>query len=302
MPKILIIGSLGMLGQDLLKVFPNAVGCDRPSLPPSLKLRGLKKLRTASKNEIDITDKGQVEQKIKELKPEVIINAAAYNAVDKCDESQEQFEIAKKINGLAVGYLADVCQQIDATLVHYSTNYVFAGSKKEGYNESDESNPINKYSETKLLGEQKILRCDKLKYYIIRTSRLFGQKGKSEMAKDNFFNIMLKMAEAQDDIRVVDDELSSFTYTPDLAQATKNLLEQKHEYGIYHIVNEGSATWYEAAKVLFDILDKDVKLIRINSAELRRPAKRPRYSVLLNTKLPSLRNWQEALKEYLNKK
>ncbi|MFH1326309.1 MAG: NAD(P)-dependent oxidoreductase [Candidatus Falkowbacteria bacterium] len=301
MKKILIIGHKGMLGQELIKIFPNATGLDVEN--------------------INIIDKEQVENKIKILNPEIIINCAAYNAVYKC-ETPEEFKIAKKINGEAVGYLADTCVKLNATLVHYSTNYVFGkhtnGTNIErktqiGYDENDQPSPINKYGQTKLLGEQKILsapshKADKQgglalgwKYYLIRTSKLFGQQGSSEMAKENFFNLMMRLAETQNELKVVDDELSNFTYTPDLAQATKNLLKQNYPAGIYHIVNENPATWAEGAKALFDILKKDVKLIPVDSDEFPRPAKRPRFAVLNNNKLPKLRGYEEALAEYLQK-
>jgi len=277
--KILIIGSLGTLGQELLKIFPNATSWDRA--------------------EIDITDEKQVKQKIAELKPEVVINAAAYNAVDKCETDVEQFELAKKINGYAVGYLADACTKMNAILIHYSTNYVFNGECEGGYNEDSKPNPINKYGQSKLLGEQEILEYKNLKFYIIRLSKLFGKKGVSEMAKDNFFDIIVKLTETQNEIKVVDDELSNFTYAPDLAKFTKNLLDNKHEIGIYHGINETPCTWYEGAKTLFDIIDKHVKLIRVNSDEFSRPAKRPRYAILNNNKLPKLRSYKEALREFI---
>ena len=280
--KILIIGSLGTLGQELLKIFPNATSWDRA--------------------EIDITDEKQVKQKIAELKPEVVINAAAYNAVDKCETDERQFSLAKKINGYAVGYLAHVCAKINAILIHYSTNYVFDGECEGGYNEDSKPNPINKYGQSKLLGEQEIIEYKNLKFYIIRLSKLFGKKGVSEMAKDNFFDIMAKLTETQNEIKVVNDELSNFTYAPDLAEFTKNLLENKHTFGIYHGVNESPCTWYEGAKNLFDIMNKNVKLICVNSDEFSRPAQRPRHAVLNNNKMPKLRNYQEALTEYLKVK
>jgi len=278
MNKILIIGAQGMLGQELLKIFPQAVGWDR--------------------EEIDITDEKQVKQKISDLKPAVVINAAAYNAVDACGQDAE-FELAKKINGYALGYLADVCLTLNATLVHYSTNYVFAGDKKDGYQESEPPNPVNKYGQSKLLGEREILRRSNLKYYLIRTSKLFGAKGKSTMAKENFFAQMLRLSTKQIELRVVDDELSNFTYAPDLVQATNILWQESHASGIYHLVNANPRTWYEGARALFDILGKKVKLIPVAANEFPRPAKRPKYGTLLNTKFPKLRDYEEALEEYL---
>ncbi|MFA6551259.1 MAG: dTDP-4-dehydrorhamnose reductase [Patescibacteria group bacterium] len=276
--KILIIGSRGMLGQELIKIFPEAVDWDRA--------------------EIDITDKEQIENKIKNLKPEVIINCAAYNAVDACEEP-EQFFLAKKINGDAVGYLADVCLEIDAALIHYSTNYVFAGDKLAGYAEEDKPQPLNKYGETKLRGEQELLKRPNLKYYLIRTSKLFGEQGTSELAKENFFAKMLKLADSRDELQAVDDELSNFTYAPDLAQATKDLLTKNYPFGIYHLINENPGTWYQAAQILFDITGKKIKLIKVSADAFPRSAERPKYAILLNTKLPKLRNYEEALNEFI---
>jgi len=269
-----------MLGQELLKVFPDAVGWDR--------------------GEINIVNETQVNDKLKNLQPDIIINCAAYNAVDDC-ENEAGFALAKKINGGALGYLADACLELKATLVHYSTNYVFDGEKEQGYAEDAESKPISKYGESKLLGEQEMLRRPNLKYYIIRTSKLFGQKGKSELAKENFFDVMIKLSEKKRELKVVDEELSNFTYAPDLALATKELLKKQCDYGIYHITNEGPCTWYQSAKTLFDILGKDVKLIPVSADEFSRPAARPKYAVLNNNKLPKLRNYKEALRDYLNK-
>jgi len=277
--SVLILGSLGMLAREMLKIFPDAIGWDR--------------------EEINIANQAQITSKLHKMQPKIVINCAAYNAVDDC-ESEAGFALAKKINGEAVGYLADVCAELGATLVHYSTNYVFNGKEKSGYAEDAAPNPISRYGESKLLGERKILQKQNLKYYLIRTSKLFGQKGKSELAKENFFDTMLKLAEQKKELKVVDDELSNFTYAPDLAQATKALLKQNLPAGIYHIANENPATWHQAAEVLFDITGQKVKLIPVSADEFPRPAKRPKYGILLNTKLPKLRNYEEALEEYLS--
>lgn len=283
MKKIVIFGAKGNLGQQLVKVFKS----------------GFEVFSYDSKG-LDITDKELVIKKIGELKPNIIINAAAYNAVDKCEIS-DGYEIAKKLNGLAPGYLAEAAAKIDAILIHYSSDYVFGGEKKDGYAEGDEPEPISKYGETKLMGERAITKYNNSKYYIIRTSKLFGPKGESEAAKDSFFDVMLKITKEKDEVDVVNEEVSCFTYTPDLARATKNLVENKKEYGIYHIVNFGSCTWHEAAKELFKIAKIDIKVNPVSSDKFPRPAKRPKYSVLLNTKLGAMRDWREALKEYLTK-
>lgn len=261
------------------------------------------------REEIDITDKELVIKKISDVKPNIIINAAAYNAVDKCEEDKAEFALAKKLNCEAVGYLAEAALEVNAVLVHYSSDYVFDGgvkTKKEsrgaGFKEDDQPCPVNKYGETKMQGERELItRSNKgLKWYLIRTSKLFGPKGESEFAKPSFFDIMLKLAKEKEFLDVVNEEMSCFTYTPDLALYTKKLIESDKGSGIYHLINEGPCTWYKAAKELFKIAGVKIKVNPVSSEKFPRPAKRPAYSVLLNTKFEQLRDWKEALEEYLN--
>lgn len=286
--KILIIGARGNLGQQLVKVFED--NCD---------------VLAWDRKELDITDKELVLKKVKDVKPDIIVNTAAYNAVDKCETDEKKFDLAKKINGGAVGYLAEAALENNAVLVHYSSDYVFNGDNKNGYKEDDEPNPISKYGETKLIGERAVVGAGKqgLKYYLIRTSKLFGPQAVSKASKPSFFEIMLssvaKAMEGKKEIDVVNEEVSCFTYTPDLAKATKDLVENKRHYGIYHIANIGPCTWYEAAKELFKIAGMGIKVNPVGSNKFPRPAKRPKYSVLLNTKLDNLRDYKEALREYL---
>lgn len=282
--KILILGSQGNLGSQLVKVFESGndvIAWDR--------------------SEVDIADKELLQKKISEIKPGVIINAIAYNAVDKCESDDKEGELAEKINVKAVGYLAEEALAIGATIVHYSSDYVFGGRKKDGYKEDSEPRPINKYGETKLGGEKEIIRLSGkgLKWYLIRTSKLFGPKGESEYSKPSFFDVMLKLAKEKNELDVVDEEISCFTYTPDLARATRDLVESDAGYGIYHIVNSGPCTWYNAAKDLFDLAGIKIKINAVASDNFPRSAKRPKNSVLLSAKIKPLRDWQEALKEYL---
>ncbi len=303
--KILIIGAKGMLGQELVKVFQK----DRDF-----------EVFAWDKDEIDITKEKDLKLKIEKLKPKIIINSAAYNAVDKCEEKKE-YEIAKKINGLAPGNLAKIAKKINAILVHYSTDYVFdgfpeipepdgcthscmscglhAGFKPQiGFKENDKPNPINKYGKSKLLGEVNVKKNTK-KYYIIRPSKIFGKPAQIESAKRSFFDVMLEAGKKNKSVRVVDEEMSCFTYAPDLAKKTKEIIEAKKPFGIYHIVNSEPCTWYEAVLELYQQAKIKTKVIPIESEEFPRPAKRPAYSVLLNTKLNPLRSYKEALKEYL---
>ncbi len=314
MRKILIIGVKGMLGQELVRVF----SADKNH-----------EVFAWDQEEIDITDEAQVKEKIGGLKPEIIINAAAYNAVDKAEEPAE-FEKVKLLNGLAPGWLAEIAKEIPtnspfckrgvrgdlnppqpsfkkegenakgAIFVHYSTDYVFDGAKREGYKENDEPSPINNYGISKLMGEQAVQDIGG-KFYLIRLQKLFGQSAKSVGAKKSFFEMMLALAEIKKEIEVIDEELANFTYAPDLAERTKYIIEQGLPFGIYHVTNEGApVTWFDAAKILFDMAGRnDVKLIPVSAERFPRPAPRPKFSILVNTKLPPLRPWPEALKEFL---
>lgn len=297
--KILILGAKGNLGGQLIKIFTDdyeVVAWDR--------------------GEIDITDNELILKKIKDVKPDVIINAAAYNAVDRCETDEQEFELAKKLNGDAVGFLAQAAIEVGAILVHYSTDYVFGGianeannermkqiKKQGGFKEDDKPCPVNKYGETKLMGEQEIIKRSGqgLKWYLIRTSKLFGPKGENELAKPSFFDVILQLSKKRDCIDAVNEEVSCFTYTPDLAKATKKLIEEDYGYGIYNIINSGSCAWYEAAAELFKIAGLNVKVNPVSADKFPRPAKRPKYSVLQNTKFEQLRSWKEALREYLGK-
>lgn len=283
MNKILLLGAQGNLGGQLKKVFAgyDVYGWDR--------------------DQIDIANRDQVLEKITALAPKIIINAAAYNAVDKCEADEAELEAAQAINSEAPGYLAEAALEVGATLVHYSTDYVFAGAIGDEFKEDDVPNPINKYGETKLLGEQNVANFgdEGLKYYIIRTSKLFGPKGESELAKPSFFDIMLKLGRERESLDVVDEEKSCFTYTPDLALWTKKILESDSKSGIYHFINEGACTWYESVLELFKMAGIDIKVNAVSSDKFPRPAKRPMCSVLVNSKFEKMRDYQEALREYL---
>ena len=276
--KVLIIGAKGMLGQELAREFGGS-GYE---------------IISWDKEEIDITKKDLVLEKIKSAGPEIIINAAAYNAVDKIEEGEK--DLAEKVNGYAVGNLSLAAGVVGATLVHYSTDYVFDGKEIDGYKEDARPNPQSIYAMSKRLGEDQLKNE---KYYLIRTSRLFGKPAISEGAKKSFVDAMLKCAEEKDCLELVDEEVSSPTYVSDLARRTREIIEWKKIFGIYHVTNEGSCTWYGWAKRIFEISGKNVKLVPVGADKFPRSAKRPKYSILLNTKLLPMRKWEEALADYL---
>jgi len=272
--KVLILGAKGMLGQALARVFSDA----------DLSLWDL--------NQLDITDQQQVEQKILSLQPQIIINAAAYTDVDGCETNED---LAVRVNGLAVGYLASVAKHLGAILVHYSTDYVFDGQNSAGYKESDPTNPVNAYGRTKLRGEQELTKKGE-KYYLIRTAWLYGPGGK------NFVDTILTKAKSSDKLKVVNDQFGKPTYTLDLAQATRNIVEQNQPFGIYHITNQAPAsgiTWYEFAQAAVKLKNLSAEIEPCSTEEFPRPAQRPKYSMLINTKIKPMREWQEALNDYL---
>ncbi len=285
--KILILGGRGNLGTQLIKVFSadfETVSWDRDNL--------------------DVLDFALLSERIDELAPDLIINAVAYNAVDKCEEKTE-YESALRLNSDLPAVLADIALRRGATLIHYSSDYVFSGTEeKKEFSEEDTPNPINRYGESKFAGEREILKRAEsgLNFYLIRTSKLFGPKGSSPVAKPSFFDIMLSLAQDKREITVVSEELSCFTYTPDLAAATKRLWELEMPCGIYHLVNEGACTWFDGAKTLFDFKRMDVEIRAVRSENLLRAARRPKFSVLKNSKVKKMRHFQEALKEYMNNK
>jgi len=276
--KLLIVGAQGMLGQELAKVFADY----KPLL--------------WDREEIDIANESDVEEKIGNLKPDLVINSAAYNDVDGAEKNED---LANKINGFGVGYLAKAVRASGGILVHYSTDYVFMGDKEGGYIESDQPDPQSAYARSKYLGEQEIQKNIN-DFYIIRLSRLFGKPAVSQAAKKGFVDVMIELAKTKKELNVVDEELSCPTYAPDLALRTKEIVNSKKPFGIYHAANSGACTWHEFAKEIFAIKRVSVKLNPVPTSFYSRPARRPEYSILLNTKLAKQRSWQDALKDYLN--
>lgn len=271
---VLILGAKGMLGSMLVKAFSDSEN----------------QVSAWDFEDCDITNAEETKEKIIALHPEVIINAAAYTNVD---EAEEKKELAFSVNQTAVANIAAAAKKIGAVVVHYSTDYIFQGKKEEGYTEDDESvKAVNVYGASKRAGEI-ILKSAGIPYYIIRTAWLYGPNGK------NFVTTMLTLAQTHKELKVVNDQHGGPTYTKDVAYFTKKLLRKNHPSGVYHAVNAGHTTWYEFAKEIFQIAGKEVNVIPVTSAEFPRPAKRPMYSILNQTKGPSMRPWQEALKEFI---
>lgn len=276
---LVIVGAQGMLGQDIAVVFA--------AYAPIL----------LDKQEIDITDAAAVQDVLTRISPGTVINTAAYNMVDAA-ETEPGKTLAFAVNATGPAHLAATCASLHATFVHYSSDYVFRGDKKEGYTEVDEPDPQSEYARSKRQGEVNVLNaCDNA--YVIRTCKLFGRPGVSAHAKKSFVDIMLQLAATQDHIDAIDAEYASPTYTPDLATQTKVLLEGEYVPGIYHVTNSGGCTWYEFAVEIMKQARITIPVRPVGPEAFPRPAQRPAYSVLLNTTLPPMRSWQEALHTYL---
>ena len=274
--KILITGSNGMLGHDLIEV----LGDDHELI------------LTTSKT-LDITDEKQVMETISSNKPDIVINSAAYTDVDGCEENPD---IAYAVNGEGAKNLALACREVDCPLVHISTDYVFDGTARTPISEDGEIGPISVYGKSKLEGEKAIQEILD-KYFIVRTAWLYGINGR------NFPRTMLELAENHPQITVVYDEVGTPTYTPDLAYGISQLIETDY-YGIYHLTNSGSCSWCEFARYIFEIAERDVEVIPVTASEFARPAPRPSYSVLNNKNwtdngFKPLRDYKDAIKEYI---
>jgi len=278
--KILITGAKGMLSSDLVKV-----------LSTEHEITGL------SHQELDVTNKRDVDICINDNKPDVVIHAASYTDVDGCESNRE---LAFQVNADGAKNVALVCRETGSAMVYVSTDYVFDGEKSSPYIEEDKPNPINVYGKSKLAGENHV-KSILDRYYIVRTSWLFGKNGK------NFVKTILRLSQEKNKLKVVNDQIGSPTYTLDLARAIKVLLN-KPSFGYYHVSNQGSCSWYDFAReILKQNGFNDVKVTPISTEEFKRTANRPKYSVLNCQKFMdefgyNLRNWQDGLKDYLAEK
>jgi len=282
--KIAIIGANGQLGSDVTSV---------------LKRNGYD-VSELTHNEIEISNIDCVNAVLKDINPDVIVNTAAFHNVPKCEEEPEK---AFLVNGIGSKNLARVSNDIDSILIHISTDYVFDGEKKSPYIETDSPFPLNVYGNTKLSGEF-FIQAIADKYYIFRVSGLYGKNPCRAKGGYNFVELMLKMARERDEVRVVNDEFLTPTFTKEVARQILKILEKMPGYGLYHATAEGSCSWYEFAKAIFEITDTKVNLKEAAPGEFASGVKRPKYSVLENYNLKKaginiFKDWKEALKEYV---
>ena len=246
--------------------------------------------------ELDITNLEAVQKFVENVKPDLIINCAAYTAVDK---AEEQEELAYKINAIGPKNLAIASKQNDSILVHISTDYVFGGDKpvEQDYSEDDEKNPQAVYGTTKLAGE-KFIEENCSKYYIFRTAWLYGEG-------NNFVRTMINLAKDRNEVSVVNDQHGSPTYAVDLAKIIHQAIEKDIPYGIYNSTNIGYTTWYDFTKLIYKLQNINRNVKPVTTEEFPRPAKRPKNSQMSKNKLLKLGieipTYEEALMRYLEK-
>ncbi|MCX6621073.1 MAG: dTDP-4-dehydrorhamnose reductase [Acidobacteria bacterium] len=280
--KVAIFGGAGQVGVELVREFSSrgysVTALDRPS--------------------VDITDSHRVEQRLTRLDPQIVVNAAAYNQVDVAEQEPQQ---AFVVNALAVRTLAVVCRQLDARLVHFSTDYVFDGKAARPYTEEDPTHPLNAYAVSKLSGEvyaQAYLEnCT-----IVRTSGVF-RPGGLQTARGNFIELMLRLAGSGQAVRLVDDHIASPTYAPVLAARTVDLVEGDHN-GLFHLGGGTPISWYHFAEMIFRLANIQPELRPTKDQEYRTAARRPKYSALSNAKVEALGlapmpPLEQAVKSYL---
>ncbi len=285
MQKVMITGASGQLGLALYRLLQD------DSVYELLRTNSF----VSEDNQVqalDITEELAVKEYIQVYKPDIIINCAAMTAVDLCETEEET---AYRVNALGPKYLAMEAEKIGAKLVHVSTDYVYDGLGNEPYTEEALTNPLSVYGKTKLAGDEFVQTICK-KYFILRTAWVYGE-GK------NFVKTMLRLAENNNKIRVVADQYGTPTSALELARVIVFLMNTQ-SYGIYHATAEGSASWYEFAKTIFEETGKTVDLEAISTSEYKVAAKRPMYSVLDNKALRErhgyvMKDWRLAFKEYV---
>lgn len=302
--RVALIGSNGMLASAVKRVLPTGTHLLEYDLP-----------------EFDLTSREQV-LSLAEEAPGVIINCAAYTNVDGCEQNRD---IATRVNGDGPGHLAELAKKTDAILVHVSTDFVFSGDKSEPYRESDTVEPLSVYGESKLLGEQKVIQSGLEKYFIVRTSWLYGADG------NNFVETMIRLAKEREELKIVADQRGTPTWSDDLARAIFSLLKSAQSqlpttdsqlplsvaslptphspYGIYHYSNAGECSWYEFTQEIVAQIGKKENL-KVQAVEpiltegYPLPAERPKYSVMSKDKISRITgieipDWQESLGKYL---
>ncbi len=280
MLRILLAGKTGQVGWELQRT-----------------LAALGQVIALDRRGMDLADPDSIRSAIRACDPRIIVNAAAYTAVD---QAESEPDLALAINGLAPGIMAEEAKKLGALLVHYSTDYVFDGAKTAPYVEEDAPNPINAYGSSKLAGERAVAASG-ARYLILRTSWVYGARGK------NFLRTILRLAQERDELRIVDDQIGAPTWCRSIAEATAQVLayiqtrDAPEAYGTYHLSAAGSTSWFGFAQAILEHSGSSCKAIPIPTREYPLPARRPANSVLSNARLNArfgitLPDWRAALK------
>ena len=278
MRKVLITGAGGMLAAAV-----------ESSLSPVFMVTA------RTKAQLDITNRDAVFKAVTSIKPDVLINTAAYTNADECENKRD---IAIQTNGTAVGYLAQASQAIGARIIHISTDYIFDGNKGSAYVEDDKPNPLSVYGQSKLVGEHELKRYTD-NYTIIRTQWMFGEHG------NNFVETIVRLARETAELKVVDDQFGSPTYTRDVAGIIKWFVEHDQVKGqVFHFSNEGIVSRFTFAQEILKLAGIKILLVPVATSAFPRPAKRPHNTALDKAKIKQvtgaiIRPWLEALYEYL---
>ncbi len=286
--RVMIVGA-GQLGQSLQLCLPDSEW----ELLPLYNLP-----------DFDLTDANQVMQTVSSVQPSVIINTAAYTAVDQAEIESEQ---AYAVNALGVGYLGEAAREVCARLIHVSTDYVFKGDQTGRYKEADPTNPMNQYGVSKLAGEQLLVEIEALEYVIVRTAWLYSNIGR------NFLNTMLKALHERSELKVVDDQIGTPTSAVSLAKVIWKIVNRPDLQGLYHWTDAGVASWYDFAFAIqeqaleYGLLEEAVPIVPVSTQQYPTPAKRPPCSLLDTQKLVRAcelepLNWRQALVEVLQER
>lgn len=276
--RVLITGAGGQLGTDLQRILLDQLNV---------------KCYALSRKDLNVTDASGVRDCMNSIRPEVVIHAAANTNVDGCELDPDS---AYRVNTYGTRNMAVAAEKCRAKIVYISTDYVFDGKGREPFQEDSRTSPINVYGASKLAGEE-MVKCFSTKFFIVRTSWLYGWTGK------NFVKTILKLAKEQSELTVVDDQVGSPTFSLDLAQCIIRLMVSD-AYGIYHVTNSGQCSWYEfSTKILEKFCIDEVRVTPVKSEEFKRPAPRPAYSVLGNRALrlngfSRLPSWQDGMRRF----
>lgn len=284
--KILLAGGSGQLAQELHPI-----------------LLSVGDVISVDRTRVDLSQPETIRQAMADIQPDVVVNAAAYTAVDK---AESEADLARTVNGIAPGIFAEECEKLGASLIHFSTDYVFDGSSGSAYLETDPTNPLGIYGKSKLAGEEAIKKAGN-RHIIIRTAWVYGNGGKG-----NFVKTMLRLGKDREEIRVVADQIGSPTWTADLGAATAQIIPNlaPDSFGTYQYTNSGVCSWYDFAIAIFEEAEKlgfplkIKRVIPITTAEYPTPAKRPAFSVLSTVKISALLgtyppHWRQGLREML---